>query len=229
MRKIVQRLFLFVLLALPALAQVQVVCTPRPLDYSRSIFDHRTSRRVQAWGCVATNAGGQPAAVSEAALMGLMMRQGVSALSAHEIRTGAPEIKRRGKWATLGRVATYGAMIAAALAAGEVIDIGPAWGAAAGFASLNLPRFGEALAGREPSEALFEQLALQGEVALDAGKSAALTMFAAPLDNAKMISGSLDVAAPVLSQAEAPIFTIPGFEGSDPWLNAALTLQMAGD
>jgi hypothetical protein len=181
------------LLAAPAAAQVQIVCGPTPTKHSKAVFDHRTARELQRWPCVLTNAGAAPASVSEAAVQGWMMRRGVVALSSSTIRIGAAEIKRRGKWATLGRVMTHAALVATALAAGDVIQVGPAWGAAFGFGALQLPQLGERLAARDPDPDIFEQLAIRGELAIAPGASVEVSMFAVPVQDAQTIEGFLDV------------------------------------
>ena len=185
-------LALLLLVAAAAPAQLQVVCGPLPTEYSKTIFDRRTARYVQAWSCVATNPGSSSAVASEAEMMSFLLRNGVTALSTEAIRVGAPEIKRRGKWATAGRMLQRAGTLTAVLAAGEIISIGPAWGAAAGFAALQLPQWGEALAARDPDDGNFERLAMgPGGLTVDAGRSVSMTMFAAPRKDATAIQGEI--------------------------------------
>lgn len=179
------------ILAVPLPATVKVVCAPSPMAYSKAIFDHRSASAIQHWGCVLTNVSVEPALVSEAAVQGWMMGQGISAISSHAIRIGATEIKRRGKWATAGRLLTYGGTITAALAAGDVIQIGAAWGAVAGFTALQAPALAGMLAAREPDGAIFERLAMEADLALGSGQSVSIAMFAAPMAGAKPVSGQL--------------------------------------
>lgn len=221
----------FALLAIPLTAQVQIVCAPSPLAYSRAIFDKRSAGAVQHWSCVLT-ASDQPVAVSEAAIQAWMMRQGVSALSSHAIRIGATEIKRRGHWATAGRILTYGGTITAALAAGDVIQIGAAWGAVAGFTSLQAPVLGQMLAARDPDGAIFERLAIEQDIALAPGQSVSVAMFAAPLASAKPIDGTMG-APPLVSAApepavEGPAVEILGHVGASPWAQAASHQRLSG-
>lgn len=180
------------MLAAPLTAEVRVVCTPRPLESARAVFDRRSASALQPWLCAVTNAGAEVVTVSEAALLGWTMRQGVSPYSVDEIRIGAAEIKRRGKWATTGRVLAYAGLVTAALAAGDVIAIGPAWGSVAGFTALQLPQLGEKLARRDPDGAIFERLAMPAESALAPGESVMLRVFAAADKQAAKIEGVLD-------------------------------------
>jgi hypothetical protein len=208
-------------LAAPLGAQVEIVCGPLPLEHSRSIFDKRTARNIQPWPCVLTNMGPGLTSISEAAIQGWMMRQGVSALSAEAIRIGAGEIKRRGKWATIGRALPLAAMLGTALIATDGLVIEEMWARGAfSFGAFALPEIGRRLAGRDPDDSIFEQLAIHGDVALDSGRSATVYMWSAPLAGAQPISG-------VLSSPPSPAeIELSRWEGG--WPRPAAPQRMAG-
>lgn len=187
-------LIVALLALLPVLlpAQVEVACGPLPTAYSRSIFSKRTANNIQPWSCVATNLGASQATVSEAAMQGWMLRQGVSALSSEAIRIGAGEIKRRGKWATAGRVLPLVLAVGTALIATDGIKINEAWvPGVTSFGGFALPLLGDRLASRDPDDAIFEQLAVHEDVAVAPGASVTLYMWSAPLEGAKTIQGVL--------------------------------------
>ncbi len=224
------RLVLTVLLACGAAqAQVYVACGPSPIAFSKSIFDHRTAKMVQHWSCVVENQGERPETVSEANLQGFLLRRGVTALSSDAVRIAAGEVKRRGTWETLSRVLGHGALVATALASSDVIQIGSAWGAAAGFAAMNMPRIADGIKGREPSIALFEQIAMGREgIAVEPGGSLSVAMFAARNDSAEPVMGLLRDAPEPPSRPAA----MPAIDAAPPanlWAGLGTRQMMAGD
>ena len=211
---------LFLIFAVCCPAQVRIDCAPSPAPFGRAIFDHRTAKHIQHWSVVVTNDGRDAITVSEAEVQGWMIRRGVTTFSTYLVRIGSEEIKRRGRWQTVGRIAVDVAFIATALAAGDIVDLTAREGALLGFGALSLPRLGERLAKRDPDVHNFDRVAFDSELSVGPGESASFSMFAVRRDKADPISGilrqalddQLDSPADLSDQAVEPVELIAGYQ-----------------